>query len=261
MNYPSLLHHAEIAAKQAGALIQETPIFGFEHKGSVDLVTKVDLASEEHLRKYFAHHTPNIPILAEEHGGSKAHTRWIIDPLDGTTNFAHNIPHYAVSIALEHNGKMVLGVVYDPNRNELFSAVQGGGAKCNGHSIFVSKTRILNHAIVGTGFPYNRRENISLHLRYIEKALLHCQGLRRIGSAALDLCYLAHGRLDVFWEFGLKPWDVAAGIVIIQEAGGVICDFQEQDYTWKSQHIVASNPFLCKDFCALLREVEHLEPN
>jgi len=191
------------------------------HKGAIDLVTEVDLACETAIRNVLGRHTPDIPVLGEEGGGAeKASTRWVVDPLDGTTNFVHGFPYYCVSIALEVDRRVTLGVVLDPLRDQLYRAERGGGAWCNDRRMSVSSCNDIRKALIGTGFAYDRREKAAFYLKRFEAALTASQGIRRAGAAALDLAMVADGKLDAFWEFGLKRWDVAAGIILIEEAGG-----------------------------------------
>lgn len=195
-----------------------------EYKGVVDLVTDTDRQCEQTIVKILTRRFPKHSILAEEETLLQQHDnsyRWIVDPLDGTTNFAHGYPHFCVSIALEHENEIVIGLVYDPVRGECFQAIKNHGATLNGTSIRCSTVDDLDKALLATGFPYDRRDNADFYLRYFTAFLTRCQGIRRNGSAALDLCYVACGRIDGYWELKLKPWDIAAGSLIIAEAGGL----------------------------------------
>jgi len=220
--------HIAIAAAQAGAKII-TAYFGAspdpEYKGKFDPVTAVDLAAEEAIIGLIASARPDDEIMAEESGGSpRTGRQWIVDPLDGTVNFVHGIPHISVSIALYDGTKGLVGVVYDPLRDELFTASNGGGARLNGHVISVSDVTDINRSIVATGFPYDHdvhAESLSIVVR---EMLREVNGLRRMGSAALDLAWVAAGRYEAYWEFGIAPWDGAAGMVLVREAGGVVTD-------------------------------------
>ena len=241
-----LLSIAIEAAKTAGIIIKKAKGKGVKHKGKVDLVTETDLASEVEICRILSANTSDIPILAEESGGSQESTRWIIDPLDGTTNFAHGLPHYAVSIGLEWEGKLIVGVIYNPCTDELFSAIKGMGATCNGTPMSVSTTQSFSQSLLATGFPYDRQENPERYTKWVTTMLKHCQGIRRMGSAALDLAYLAAGRFDGFWEFGLKPWDMAAGKLLITEAGGIITNENGMLHQWSDSCIVAGNPNIQK---------------
>lgn len=249
-----LLSIAVQAAKAAGTIIKQAKAKGIKYKGSVDLVTETDLASEAEICTILSTHTPEIPILAEESGGSQGKTRWIIDPLDGTTNFAHGLPHYAVSIGLEWKGELMVGVIYNPCSNELFSATKGMGSTCNGTPISVSNAMDFSQALLATGFPYDRQENPERYTKWVTVMLKHCQGIRRMGSAALDLAYVAAGRLDGFWEFGLKPWDMAAGKLLISEAGGVTSNKEGRTHLWSNACIVAGNKVIQQE---ILRQLNY----
>ena len=222
-----MLELAVRAAREAGAILQEYAARGFqiEHKGRINLVTEADLASERHIKQLIASHYPGHHILAEE-SGVTAHSQssdeywWIIDPLDGTTNFSHGFPCYAVSIGVEYKGEMVAGAIYDPSRDEMFAAERGAGATCNDRKICVSDVEPLEKALVVSGFPYDIRERVDEYLPAWREFLKRAQGVRRFGSAAIDMAYVAMGRLEGFWEHGLNPWDTAAGWIIIEEAGG-----------------------------------------
>lgn len=241
-----LFHIAWEAAHAAGTLIRENWQRPKEiaYKGAIDLVTSVDRDAERCivniLRQNFSDHS----ILAEEETdvtGSHDSYRWIIDPLDGTTNFAHGYPQFCVSIGLEHQQDMLLGVVYDPIRRECFSAIRGQGAKLDGQAIHVSATAELDQALLATGFPYDQRETADFYLTYFKAFMTRSQGIRRAGSAALDLCYVACGRLDGFWELKLRPWDTAAGSLIVKESGGRISNFSGNDFAIRSNETMASN--------------------
>jgi myo-inositol-1(or 4)-monophosphatase len=212
---------AVLAAETAGAVIASRTAEGVRHKGRVDLVTEVDLASERAIREVLARHTPDVPVLGEEGGGAvSAETRWIVDPLDGTTNFVHGFPFYAVSVALQVDGQLVAGAVLDVPRRRMFSAAAGRGAECDGTRLRVSTRSELLDALLGTGFPYDRTVDAATYLVPLQAFLERSQGVRRAGAAALDLAMVAAGELDGFWEFGLGAWDVAAGVLLIEEAGG-----------------------------------------
>jgi myo-inositol-1(or 4)-monophosphatase len=211
-------------------------------------VTEADLAAErlivERIRSYYPRHS----ILTEEAGDvvsveKSAEYKWVVDPLDGTTNYAHGYPCFCVSVALERDGEIVLGVVHDPTRDETFAAERGGGATLNGRLIRVSNVEEMNRALVCTGFPYDVRER-SEFARHFRSFIMHAQGVRRDGAAALDLAYVACGRFDGFWEEGLKPWDVAAGKIIIEEAGGRITRYDDTPFDIYTPPVVASNGLL-----------------
>jgi len=216
------------------------------HKGIINLVTDVDLASERLIREAIATHYPRHQILAEEQGLSETRSdyRWIVDPLDGTTNFAHGFPIFAVSIALEYNGETVLGVVYDPMRDELFAAERGSGAALNNRPIHVSGTGDLSSSLLSTGFPYDIRTSRLTNLDHWSNFALAAQALRRTGAAAIDLCYVACGRFDGFWELTLSAWDTAAGALIVSEAGGRMTDFTGAAFSPYKPDVVASNALI-----------------
>lgn len=236
---------ASQAARAAGRILAAR--FGRENrirkKGELDLVTEADLASEKAILEILSRRFPNDGILAEEGGGygGRASRIWFVDPLDGTTNFAHGFPFFAVSIGLEVGGEVALGVVYIPYFDEFFEAVKGSGAFLNGKAISVSKTRSLKDALLGTGFPYYVHERPKRVLDYFRRMVLLSQGVRRPGAAAIDLCYVAAGRFDGFWEEGLKPWDTAAGKIMVEEAGGVLTTFSGAPYSVHESTILAGN--------------------
>lgn len=225
------------------------------YKGPVDLVTNTDLAAEELAVRLIRTAFPDHTIIAEESAqlAPPAIDCWYVDPLDGTTNFAHRYPHIAVSIALARQGEVVLGVVHDPLRNEQFAAVRGRGASLNGQPIRVSNTPTLDRALLATGFPYDRRERASFYVRYLERFLTSSQCVRRGGCAALDLCYVGCGRLDGFWEWNLKPWDTAAGSLIVAEAGGCVSDFRGGPFSQHGAQVLASNAHIHDEMLGELR--------
>jgi myo-inositol-1(or 4)-monophosphatase len=210
---------------------------------SIDLVTEADGESEQAVIRTLRGAFPGHAILAEESGASTEQSvhRWIIDPLDGTTNFAHGFPQFCASIAYERKGRVELGVILDAFKRELFVAARGRGARVNSRPIHVSKTPTLDLALLATGFPYDRRERRNFYLTFWEAFMMRTQGVRRTGSAALDLCYVACGRVDAFWEFGLRPWDVAAGALIVAEAGGRVSNADGSPLDIDARNIVASN--------------------
>ena len=212
-------------------------------KGEIDLVTEADLAAEKIVLEIVGHNFPQDNILSEEAGrrDEASHRTWLIDPLDGTTNFAHCFPFFAVSIALEIENEVVLGVVYNPYMNEFFEAAKGKGAYLNGQPLRVSGTTILQGSLLATGFPYNVYERPENVIGLLKKMIVRAQGIRRLGSAALDLCYVAAGRLDGFWEENLKPWDTGAGDIIVREAGGRLTTFGGGPYYPYLKSVVASN--------------------
>jgi myo-inositol-1(or 4)-monophosphatase len=245
-----MLNIAVKAARTAGALINraalDLEVLKVGSKGPNDYVTEVDRAAEEAIIHTLLEAYPGHGILAEEsgriHGARHSEYTWIIDPLDGTTNFLHGLPVYAVSIALAHRGTVQQAVVYDPTRNDLFFASKGRGAFLNDRRLRVSKRIRLADALIGTGFPFRKGDNFKRYVKMFEEVMQSCAGLRRPGAAALDLCYVAAGYYDGFFETGLSPWDVAAGSLIITEAGGLIGNFTgESDYLYQRE-VVAGNP-------------------
>jgi len=212
-------------------------------KGAIDIVTDADLRSEEFISKKIKKVFKNDSILCEEGSNVEgSHSRkWIVDPLDGTTNFAHGYPFFAVSIALEVDGEVVLGVVYDPLRDELFSALKGNGAKLNGKKVGVSNVNELKYSLLSTGFPYDVATSPENNLNHWSNFIKRAQAIRRDGSAALNISYVACGRFDGFWEMKLKPWDMAGGALIVREAGGWVTDFDGGEFNLYSGRILASN--------------------
>jgi len=237
------------AARGAGDLIQRALVnsghLHVEQKGQNDFATEVDRQAEQEIihiiRKAYPHHA----ILAEESGTHNAAGQdyvWVIDPLDGTTNFIHGFPQFAVSIALKVKGRLEVGVIYDPLRNELFSAARGSGAMLNNRRIRVTQQASLKGALIGTGFPFRSPTHLEAYLNMFRVLSMECAGIRRAGAAALDLAYVAMGRLDGFWEIGLHEWDMAAGVLLIQEAGGVASDFSFKDNYLASGNLIVGNP-------------------
>ena len=246
------------AARAAGAILQERARLGFriEHKNAVNLVTDADTQAEQAIIERIREAHPEHQILAEEQGivvQNDSPYKWVIDPLDGTTNFAHGFPTYCVSIGVEYQRACILGVVFDPTRQELFVGETGGGAFLNDQPIRVSQTASLNAALVVTGFGYDIRETSNNNLDYFARFALRAQGVRRMGAAALDLCYVASGRLDGYWELKLHPWDTAAGVVILEEAGGQVTDLQGNPYSIYGTGIVASNGQFHNEMVDVLR--------
>jgi len=234
------------AAKLAGTILEEHVRKGFRitHKDTVNLVTDADRRSEDAIVGLIAERFPAHQILAEEEGtlgGTDSVYRWIIDPLDGTTNFAHGYPVYCISIGIEYQGTPFLGVVFDPTRQELFVGETGQGAFLNGQRLRASGTASLNQALLVTGFSYDIRETPNNNLDHFVRFALRAQGMRRTGSAALDMCYVAAGRFDGFWELKLHPWDMAAGAVIVQEAGGRLSNFKGDPHSIYGKELVATN--------------------
>ncbi len=250
MQHP-LINIATVAARSASKIIlrfmDHMESIEVTEKNFNELVTEVDKLSEQEIINHIQKAYPDHSILAEETGHIEGNQYcWIIDPLDGTTNYVHSFPHFSISIAVKNNDKMEVGLVYDPIRNELFTAARGQGAHMNNRRIRVSECKKLENALIGTGFPYKKKQHIKPYLNTFESIFLKASGIRRAGSAALDLAYVAAGRLDGFWEASLKEWDMAAGILLIQEAGGMLSDFQGEDNYLFTGNIVAGNPKIHK---------------
>ena len=245
-------------AREAGVLLMS--FFGkvsIEYKGEVDLVTKADRASEKMIVERIRKQWPDHDLIGEE--GSRRETgsdfRWYVDPLDGTTNFAHGYPVFCVSMALEYKGERIAGVIFDPSRNEMFAAEKGSGAQLNGQPAHVSSTPRLKESLVATGFPSHKRHK-NPNINFYHQITLRSHGVRRAGSAALDLCYTACGRFDAYWEFNLNPWDTAAGVLLVEEAGGKVTNFSGGPFEIASREVLASNtllhPEVLKEFQAIM---------
>lgn len=245
-------------ARDAGALLMEyfQQHVKVEYKGEADLVTIADRKSEALIRERIRQQWPSHDVLGEEGGLHDAGSdyRWYVDPLDGTTNFAHGFPVFCVSLGLEYKGQVIAGVVFDPTRNELFAAEKGSGARLNGQPMHVSQTTNLAECLVATGFPSHKRHK-NPNIFFYHQITLHTHGVRRAGSAALDLCCVAAGRFDGFWEFKLNPWDTAAGVLLVEEAGGKVTDFNGGPFQLDSRETLASNALVHE---ALLREFEQI---
>jgi myo-inositol-1(or 4)-monophosphatase len=229
-------------AREAGQILMSHRGVGFELKGEYDLVTAADRASETLIVKQLKERYPSHGIIAEEGGRAEMRSeyRWYVDPLDGTTNFAHGFPMWNVTLALARNGEVIAGVIFDPAHEELFAAERGAGARLNGSRIQVSKAPSLDDALVSTGFPSRKRhQNVNIHFYYQLAMMTH--GVRRGGSAAIDLAYTACGRLDAFWEFGLNPWDMAAGTLLIEEAGGQCSGMRDEPFDLDGQYVLGDN--------------------
>jgi myo-inositol-1(or 4)-monophosphatase len=252
-----MLNIAVKAARRAGNLIHRAAD-NLDHltvtkKSNADYVSEVDKAAERTIIQTILDVYPTHAILAEESGAQgESEYLWIIDPLDGTTNFLHGFPQYAVSIALQHNGVLTHAVIYDPTKNDLFTASRGRGAFLNDRRIRVSKRAELADSLIGTGFPYTKFTHMDAYMGILRDMMQKTAGLRRPGSAALDLAYTAAGRYDGFFETGLKPWDIAAGCLLITEAGGLVSDLQGNDSYLKSGHLCAGNP---KVFAQMLQVI------
>ncbi|MDX1412265.1 MAG: inositol monophosphatase family protein [Nitrospirales bacterium] len=257
----SLTNTAIKAARAGGAVLNQyaQQTFHIQKKDyDVNLLTEADLKSEEVVIKTLNHAYPSHQILSEEkglHPSSDQRFKWIIDPLDGTTNFAHGFPMYNVSIGLEYEGTRLIGVVYDPTRNELFVGQKDHGATLNGSSIHVSATAQLDKALLVTGFAYDVHTVPDNNLKEFCHFTLRARGLRRTGSAAIDLCYVACGRFDGFWERSLHPWDTAAGTLIVEEAGGKVTHYKGEPFSIYGKEIVASNGIIHQEMVSALHEI------
>lgn len=258
MNMQKYLARARELAREAGAL-QRAKLwqpFRIENKGTIDLVTEVDKASEALLVGGLQQTFPEHDFLAEEndYGSRGTSHKWIIDPLDGTTNFAHGFPWFAVSMALEIDGEIRLGVIYHPMMDELFSAIKGEGAELNGRKLQVSSRSPLQKSLLATGFPYDCASDQENNFANFTNFQMKCRGIRRAGAAALDLAYVAAGRIDGFWECKLKPWDVAAGVLLVNEAGGRVTAHDGAPYSVYNHRIVASNGLIHDEMLAILAD-------
>src|ERR671937_1289443 len=246
-----MLNIAVRAARRAGSIINRAALdsggLRVTSKRAKDFVTQVDHAAEEAIIEIVRKSYPEHGFLAEESGAAQADAEhvWVIDPLDGTTNFIHGFPQYCVSIGVQHRGALAHAVVYDPVRNELFTASKGRGCFLNDRRIRVSNLARFGEALVGTGFPFKEVMRLELYTRQLQTMMKTCAGVRRAGAAALDLAYVACGRLDAFWELGLSPWDMAAGALLIQEAGGLVGDLHGEQGYLQSGDIAAATPKIC----------------
>ena len=258
-----MLNIAVKAARRAGNIINRATrnldVVAVREKAANDFVSDVDREAEQAIIRTLHEAYPDHSILAEESGASgESEYRWIIDPLDGTTNFLHGFPQYAVAIALSHRGVITQGVIYDPSRNDLFTATRGRGAYLNDQRMRVSRRSTLKSSLLGTGFPFRQMDHIEPYLATLKYMMGHAAGVRRAGSATLDLAYVAAGRLDGFWEIGLSPWDMAAGALMIAEAGGLVSDLAGESRYLDTGNIVGGNP---KVFAELLKALQpHLTP-
>lgn len=266
---------AATIAREAGALLRKHYEAGVatEYKGDVDLVTIADRESEQLIVRALRETFPGHGIFGEEgtRSGLDSEFRWYVDPLDGTTNFAHGFPVFCVSLGLERrapglaadaDGELIAGVIYDPTRDELFTTEKGAGAFLNGRRIHVSRTKTLGEALLATGFPSHKRHgNPNIH--FYHQFTLRSHGVRRAGSAALDLAYVAAGRMDAYWEFNLNPWDTAAGVLLVREAGGTVTHFDGGTFSLESREVLATNGFLKPELLGFFREMfagRDLEP-
>ena len=242
-----MLNTAVKAARRAASIVTRASnnldVIKVERKQQNDFVSEVDRAAEQAIIETILEAYPTHSILAEE-SGSKGDSefQWIIDPLDGTTNFLHGFPQYAISIALRHNGQITQGVIYDPVANDLFTATRGVGAFLNDRRICVSKRLYLQDALIGTGFPYREFQHLDTYMAMLKDMLPRCAGVRRPGAAALDLAYVACGRFDGFFELGLSPWDIAAGVLLVQESGGLAADVAGNENYLETGNVLAGNP-------------------
>lgn len=253
------LNAAVTIAKEAGDYQTEQlhQARTIEYKGKFDIVTEVDKACEKRICDFLKDRFPSHDILAEEGIGEKkseSEWLWIIDPLDGTVNYSHNYPLFSVSIALQHKGKTVVGVVFEPNRKEIFMAEKGGGAVCNEKPIRVSKKKEVYSSMIATGFAYNVAEASRNNIKHFNDFIVKCHALRRDGVASVDLCYLACGRYDGFWELFLRPWDIAAASLIVEEAGGRVTMFDGSPLNVFGDEIVASNGIIHDEMLGIIRK-------
>jgi myo-inositol-1(or 4)-monophosphatase len=257
MEWEEPLKVAFEASRMAGEMLRQNIDSSREivYKGAVNLVTDFDKRSQEIIFAHLSSRFPEHDFLAEEdlceQRGSDF--RWIIDPIDGTTNYAHNFPVFCVSIALEWKSKVMCGVIYDPMRDEMFSAILGKGSELNGQEIRISTNGDLGKSLLATGFPYDVRESEVNNIDHFANFATRVQAIRRCGSAALDLCYVACGRFDGFWELKLSPWDVAAGVLIVEESGGCVTDFHGDETSIYGKDLLASNGLIHEDMIQILK--------
>jgi myo-inositol-1(or 4)-monophosphatase len=268
-DYQDYLRVCEEAVRAGGLVVQDwAGRFDVRHKGPADLVTQADLASQEIVRQTVLGAFPDHCLLGEETAcllgettaaktpAERAEYRWIVDPLDGTTNYVHGVPHYCVSLALERNGHLLVGAVFDPVLNECFTAADGRGAWLNGQPIHTSNAASLSDALAATGFPTNVTPD-SLDLRLFLELLPHCQAIRRGGSSALNLCYVAAGRFDLFWSFSTHIWDVAAGVLLVREAGGIVTSPDGGEFSLEAANfLAAANPAILAPLKQIAKKME-----
>lgn len=255
----AILNIAVQATYNAGSIIQQDSRnlerIKIDRKGHNDFVTEVDKKAEQAIIQTILKAFPNHNIMSEEEGSinNNSDTTWIIDPIDGTTNFIHGHPQYCISIAVKHEDKITHGAIYDPNRNDIFTAEVGKGAQLNGSRIRVSRMSSLADSLLATGFPTYDMSLLDRYMKIFREMLESTAGQRRAGSAALDLAYVAAGMVDGFWEFNLKPWDIAAGYLMVKEAGGLICDFDGGQNMLESGNIIAANPKLISPILKIIQ--------
>jgi myo-inositol-1(or 4)-monophosphatase len=258
-NKDRYLEVAIAAAKEAGRIqrLHLGHLHGVEYKGEIDPVSEADKLCEKAITQIVLGAYPDHDLLTEESPfkAKGSPFKWVIDPIDGTTNYIHGFPFFCVSIGLEIEGEMTLGVVYDPLFNDLFQAEIGKGAFLNGKRIFVSKAKELDRSFLTTGFPYDVREHGDYYLRFFREFMTKSVAIRRPGSAALDLCYVAAGRFDGYWELKIHSWDVAAGSLMVTEAGGMVTDFQNRPYNIYAEEIIASNGLIHQEMLQVIQEV------
>jgi myo-inositol-1(or 4)-monophosphatase len=255
--HKGMLDFAIMLVHEAGTIVLDHYQQGLEvqrKSSDIDLVTEADFASERYLKDSIRRHYPGHDILTEETDEERGDGEylWLIDPLDGTVNYAHGFPVFCITIALQFRGALVLGVTYDPLRQEVFTAEKSRGAFLNGHALRVSKAQALVESLIATGFPYTRATVIDNNLTEFNRVLPKVQGLRRGGSAALDLAYVAAGRLDGYWEAHLSPWDWAAGVLMIREAGGRVTDREDAPWSFESRKMVATNGLIHQELLRVL---------
>ncbi|MDH5633840.1 MAG: inositol monophosphatase [Gammaproteobacteria bacterium] len=248
------------AARRAGSIIlrhaNRLDTLNIENKGRNDFVSEVDHMAEQDIINTIRQAYPDHAILAEESGSHQGNNfEWVIDPLDGTTNFLHGYPNYAVSIAMKHRGKLEAAVVFDPLRDELFTAYRGEGAQLNDRRIRVSGVKRMENALLGTGFPFRNKDNLEPWIAIFREFVGNTSGVRRAGSAALDLAHVASGRLDGFWEFGLNTWDIAAGCLLIQEAGGMVSGFGGSNDFLETGNVLAGSPEIYDQMLPIIKNI------
>lgn len=249
------------AARSAGNIIvksfEQHNTFELEQKGENDFVTKVDIAAEQAIIESIQASYPKHSFVGEESGltqGEDADHQWIIDPIDGSRNFINGIPHFAISIALKIKGRSEIAVVFNPISGEMFTATRGAGAQIDGFRIRASKVNSLSGTVIATGFPFKQKQHLNAYLDIFKEVMIDCADMRRTGCAALDIAYVAAGRVDGFWELGLKPWDFAAAELIAQEAGAIVTDFAGGHNYLNSGNLVVGNPKVVKSLLACIRK-------